>query len=55
MGPAPQVVEIGSTLRLAKYFEMSDSFWIDLQARYDLEVDRNRLADELEKVPVYSA
>ena len=34
---------------------MSDSFWVNLQAHYDLEVERDRLADELEKVAVYSA
>ncbi len=44
-----------TALRLAKYFGMSDSFWVNLQAHYDLEVERDRLADELDKVPVYSA
>lgn len=44
-----------TALRLAKYFGMSDSFWVNLQAHYDLEVERDRLADDLEKVPVYSA
>ena len=44
-----------TALRLAKYFGMSDSFWVNLQAHYDLEVERDRLADELEKVAVYSA
>ncbi len=42
-------------LRLAKFFGMSDAFWVNLQAHYDLEVERDRLANELEKVPVYSA
>ncbi len=42
-------------LRLSKFFGMSDEFWVNLQAHHDLEVERNRLADELEKVPVYSA
>jgi addiction module HigA family antidote len=44
-----------TALRLAKYFGMSDSFWVNLQAHYDLEVERDRLADDLEKVSVYSA
>ena len=41
-------------LRLSKFFGMSDEFWVNLQAHYDLEVERDRLADELEKVSVYS-
>ncbi len=42
-------------LRLSKFFGMSDAFWVNLQAHYDLEVERDRLADTLEKVRVYSA
>lgn len=34
-----------TALRLAKYFGMSDSFWINLQAHYDIEVERDRLAE----------
>ncbi len=44
-----------TALRLAKYFGMSDNFWVNLQAHYDLEVERDRLADDWEKVPVHSA
>lgn len=44
-----------TALRLSKFFGMSDSFWINLQAHYDLEVQRDRLAGELEKVRAYSA
>ncbi len=42
-------------LRLSKFFGMSDAFWVNLQAHYDLEVERDRLADALENVRVYSA
>ena len=42
-------------LRLSKFFGMSDEFWVNLQAHYNLEVERDRLAEELEKVSVYSA
>ncbi len=44
-----------TALRLSRFFGMSDSFWINLQAHYDLEVERDRLAAELEKVRVYTA
>jgi addiction module HigA family antidote len=44
----------GSALRLSRYFGMSERFWINLQARYDLEVEKDRLLDRLEKeVRVY--
>jgi addiction module HigA family antidote len=43
-----------SALRLSRYFGMSERFWINLQARYDLEVEKDRLLDRLEKeVRVY--
>jgi addiction module HigA family antidote len=42
-----------TALRLARYFATSDRFWLNLQARYDLEVERDRLGDRLEKeIPV---
>ena len=42
-----------TALRLARYFGTSDRFWLNLQARYDLEVERDRLGDRLEKeIPV---
>ena len=33
-----------TALRLAPYFGTSDRFWLNLQARYDLEVERDGLA-----------
>jgi addiction module HigA family antidote len=38
-----------TALRLARYFAMSDTFWLNLQADYDLEVQRDRLGDRLER------
>ncbi len=44
-----------TALRLSRYFEMSERFWINLQARYDLEVEKDRLLDRLdEEVHVYA-
>jgi plasmid maintenance system antidote protein VapI len=35
---------------------MSEAFWLNLQAHYDLEVEKDRLGDSLEKeVAVYAA
>jgi addiction module HigA family antidote len=38
-----------TALRLARYFDMSESFWMGLQADYDLEETRRRLGDRLNK------
>lgn len=42
-------VSADTALRLARYFGTSDQFWINLQTRYDLEVEKDKLADRLEK------
>jgi addiction module HigA family antidote len=45
-----------TALRLSRYFGMSDRFWMNLQARYDIEVEKDKLADRLEReVRVYVA
>lgn len=36
-------------LRLSRYFGLSDRFWMNLQTRYDIEVEKDRLADRLER------
>ncbi len=43
-----------TVLRLARYFSLSESFWINLQARYAIEVEKDKLAGRFEKeVRVY--
>lgn len=37
-----------TALRLSRFFGTSERFWLNLQARYDLEVERDRLGDRLE-------
>lgn len=36
-------------LRLARYFGTSERFWLNLQTRYDLEVEKDRLGARLKK------
>ncbi len=36
-------------LRLAMYFGLSERFWINLQAWYDLETEKDRLGTRLKK------
>ena len=45
-----------TALRLSLYFGLSERFWINLQTRFDLEVEKDRLQDRLEReVHVYAA
>ena len=39
-----------SALRLARYFGTTPNFWLGLQARYDLEVAGQQLADVLTEI-----
>ena len=38
-----------TSLRLARYFDTSERFWMNLQTRYDLEVEKRRLRGRLVK------
>ena len=43
-----------TALRLSRYFGMSDRFWMNLQSRYDIELEKDRLGSRLEEeVDVY--
>ena len=43
-----------TALRLSRYFSLSERFWLNLQSRYDLEIEKDRLAERLEsEVHVY--
>jgi len=44
-----RAITADTALRLARYFGTSDHFWLNLQARYDLEVERDRLGRRLEE------
>ncbi len=38
-----------TALRLARYFGLSERFWLNLQSRYDLEVEKDKLDFRLER------
>jgi addiction module HigA family antidote len=42
-------VTADTALRLSRYFGLSERFWLNLQARYDLEVEKDRLKGRLEE------
>src|SRR5471032_368543 len=39
-----------TALRMARYFGTSERFWMNIQGRYDLEVERDPLLDALEEI-----
>ncbi len=42
-------ITANTALRLARYFATSERFWLNLQAHYDLETERDRLGAALQK------
>ncbi|HUK56351.1 MAG TPA: HigA family addiction module antitoxin [Nitrospiria bacterium] len=51
-----RAITADTALRLGRYFKMSPEFWLNLQAMYDLEIEKDRLAGKLvQKVRIYAA
>ncbi|MHA6802417.1 HigA family addiction module antitoxin [Salinifilum ghardaiensis] len=48
-------VSADTALRLARFFGTSERFWLNLQSRYDLERQRDALADTLPRIQPLSA
>jgi addiction module HigA family antidote len=49
-------ISADTALRLARFFGTSERFWINLQARYDLELERDHLGSSLDAIkPLVSA
>jgi addiction module HigA family antidote len=45
-----------TALRLARYFGTTDHFWLNLQTRFDLEVEKDHLGSSIEAIrPLRSA
>ena len=44
-----RAVTADTALRLARYFSTSERFWLNLQSRFDLEVQRDRLGKRLQR------
>ena len=48
-------ISADTALRLSRYFGLSERFWMNLQTRYALEVEKDKLNDRLEhEVKVYT-
>ena len=44
-----RAITADTALRLSKYFGTSERFWMNLQIRYDIELQKDLLGDRLEK------
>ena len=48
-------ISADTALRLSRYFGTSDRFWLNLQTRHDLELEKDRLGDRLERdIPIFA-
>ena len=48
-----RAITADTALRLARYFGTTDRFWMNLQVRYDLEVESDHLGNRLKKdIPI---
>jgi addiction module HigA family antidote len=51
-----RAVSADTALRLARFFGTSAQFWLNLQARFDLETERDKLGARLaHEVQIYAA
>jgi addiction module HigA family antidote len=39
-----------TALRMARYFGTTERFWLNLQGRYDVEIERDRLSETLDEI-----
>lgn len=44
-----RAITADTALRLARYFQTTERFWLNLQTRYDLEVQKDRMGDRLHR------
>jgi antitoxin HigA-1 len=44
-----RAISADTALRLARYFRTSERFWLNLQSRYDLEAEKDRLGSRLQR------
>jgi antitoxin HigA-1 len=45
-----RAITADTDLRLARYFGLSDGFWLGIQADYELMERRRKIGDELERI-----
>lgn len=50
-----RAITADTAVRLAKYFNVSESFWMGLQSDYDIEEARQNLGRKLDQIPSHAA
>ena len=48
-------ISADTALRLARYFGTTDRFWLNLQVRFDLEVEKDNLGNALDGIEPLTA
>jgi antitoxin HigA-1 len=48
-------ISADTALRLSRFFGTSERFWLNLQAQYDLEIEKDRLAIELAAIEPFQS
>ncbi len=48
-------ISADTALRLARYFGTTDRFWLNLQVRFDLEVEKDNLGNALDGIEPFKA
>jgi antitoxin HigA-1 len=44
-----RAITANTALRLSEYFSLSEKFWLNLQMRYNLEIEKDKLQNRLKK------
>jgi addiction module HigA family antidote len=44
-----RAISADTALRLSRYFQTSDRFWLNLQTQYDLEIEKDNLGHRLDR------
>ena len=50
IGHGQRRISADTTLRLARYFGTSERVWMNLQLRYDIEIEKGRARTELDEI-----
>jgi addiction module HigA family antidote len=48
-------ISADTALRLARFFGTSERFWMNLQSRYDLEIEKDRIGTALDDIQPFTA
>jgi len=44
-----RAITVDTALRLGKFFSVSPQFWLNLQSRYDLETEEDRIGEKVDE------